>query len=50
MKCEECGSKNVTITADSWSNNPRTIVYCEVVNCNDCEHSFDINSKEEVKE
>lgn len=50
MKCEECGSKNVTITDDSWSTKPfNTIVYCEVVNCNDCNHRFDINSEEESK-
>ena len=50
MKCEECGSKNVTITDDSWSTKPfNTIVYCQVVDCNDCKYRFDINSEEELK-
>ena len=49
-KCYECGSKNVTITGDSWSNNSRTTVFCEVMNCNDCGHREDINSFEDVNE
>jgi len=48
--CRECGSKNIIITADSWSSKPfNTTIYCDLVECHDCNAMYDINLMEESK-